>query len=140
MDNEPSMVKHVLIVEDETDFSALLRSILTQAGYTVATAYNCEDALDAVRKHRPDVITLDIHMPRKSGALFYRKLMADASFREIPVIVVTGLTLDKEMGTIIRSLMETDHIPHPAAYVEKPVDGAHLLSTIEDVLSPAVPG
>lgn len=140
MTNEPSMEKHVLIVEDEPDFAALLRSILTQAGYTVATAYNCEDALNVVRKHRPDVITLDIHMPRKSGALFYRKLMSDASFREIPVVVVTGLTLDKEMGTIIRSLMETDRIPHPAAYVEKPVDGACLLSTIEDVLSPAVPG
>ncbi len=45
MANDSSAEKHVLIVEDDPDFAALLRSILANAGYSVAMAYNCEDAL-----------------------------------------------------------------------------------------------
>ena len=118
MTNEFEAEKCVLIVEDEPDFAALLRSILEKAGYTVATAYNCEDALVQVSKHKPDLITLDIHMPRKSGVFFYRKIKADEAFRDIPVVVVTGITRnDKEMENIVRSLLEPDNVPHPEAYV-----------------------
>ena len=135
MTNESAAEKHVLVVEDEPDFAALLRSILLKAGYTVATAYNCEDALSQVRQARPDVITLDIGMPRKSGVFFYRQLKADEKSRDIPVVVVTALTRnDKEMENIIRSLMEPENVPHPEAYVEKPVDGPRFLTTIKDVL------
>ena len=124
MSNDSVAEKHVLIVEDEPDFADLLRSILVSAGYTVATAYNCEDALSEVRRTRPHVITLDMQMPRQSGAHFYRKLKADDELRDIPVVVVTGVTRDdKDMETLVRCLLEPDNIPHPEAYMEKPVDG-----------------
>jgi CheY-like chemotaxis protein len=129
-----------LIVEDEPDFAGLLRSILANAGYTVATAYNCEDALSRVRKATPDVITLDIHMSRKSGVFFYGKLKEEDKFRDIPVVVVTGITRDdKEMENIIRMLLEPEDGPHPEAYLEKPVDGPSLLRTIEEALAPSQP-
>ncbi|MHC4398949.1 MAG: response regulator [Planctomycetota bacterium] len=133
--------KRVLIVEDEHDFAALLCSILANAGYNVTTTYNCEDALSQVRKTRPDAITLDMQMPRESGAMFYRKLKADEKLRDIPVVVVTGVTRDdKEMETLVRSLLEPDNVPHPEAYVEKPVDAPHFLKTIRDVLSSSTCG
>ena len=104
---------HVLIVEDEPDFAALLQSILVKAGYTVETAYNGEDALSCVRRTRPDVITLDMQMPRESGAMFYRKLKKDEKLRNIPVVVVTGVTRgDQDMKTLVRSLLEPDNVPH----------------------------
>ena len=135
MTNESAAAKHVLVVEDEPDFAALLRSILVKAGYTVAMTYNADEAFSQVHEVRPDLITLDIQMPGKSGALFYRKLKADEVFRDIPVIVVTGLTRDdQDMASVIRSFLETENIPHPEAYVEKPVDGPRLLGTIQDVL------
>ncbi|OHB69927.1 MAG: hypothetical protein A2V70_02415 [Planctomycetes bacterium RBG_13_63_9] len=135
MSHDSVVDKHVLVVEDEPDFAALLRSILLKAGYTVATAYNCEDALSQVRKRKPDLITLDIQMPRKSGLLFYRELKANTAFREMPVVVVTALTRnDIDMESIIRSFLETDHLPHPEAYVEKPVDGPRFLRTVHDAL------
>jgi CheY-like chemotaxis protein len=135
MDNESATEEHVLVVEDEPDFAALLRSILAGAGYSVETAYNCDDAILAVHKQRPDIITLDIQMPRKSGALFYRKLKADPAFRHIPVVVVTGLTHnDKDMENTVRAFLEPDNVPHPQAYVEKPVDGPRFLKTLEEVL------
>lgn len=133
--------RHVLIVEDEPDFAALLQSILQNAGYTAATAYNSEGALAQVRSTRPDVITLDMQMPRESGAMFYRKLKKDDKLRDIPVVVVTGITRDDtDMKTLVRSLLEPDNVPHPEAYVEKPVDGPSLLQTVEDVLSCAMSG
>ena len=134
MANTPIAENHVLIVEDDPDYAALLRSILRGAGYSVAMAHTCEDALSQVRKARPDVITLDIQMPRKSGAFFYWKLKAQERFRDVPVVVVTGLTHDKEMERIVRSLLERPDVPHPEAYLEKPIDGPELLKTIQDVL------
>ena len=136
MTNESAVEKHVLVVEDEPDFAALLRSILVKAGYSVGTAHNGDVAFSQVREARPDLITLDIQMPKKSGALFYRKLKADEKFREIPVVVVTGLTRDdKDMESVIRSFLEPENVPHPEAYVEKPVDGPHLLRTIQGVIA-----
>jgi len=141
MIDESTARKHVLVVEDEPDFAALLRSILLNGGYTVAMAHNCEDALSQVREVRPDIITLDMQMPRESGAIFYRKIKADEKLRDIPVVVVTGVTRDdQDMKTLVRSLLESDSVPHPEAYLEKPVDGLSLLRTVEDVLSCATPG
>ncbi len=127
--------KHVLIVEDEPDFAALLQSIFVEAGYTTAIAYNSGDALSQVRKTKPDAITLDMHMPRESGALFYRKLKKEEDFHDVPVVVVTGITRDEDMKTLVRSLLEPDNVPHPEAYVEKPVDGPSLLKAVEEAIS-----
>jgi CheY-like chemotaxis protein len=138
--DEMTRPKHVLVVEDEPDFAALLRSILSTAGYTVATTYFCDQALELARELRPDIITLDIQMPGKSGAYFYRKLKADEALREIPVIVVTGVTRDdRDMKTLVESLLETDDVPHPQAYLEKPVDGPSLVKAIEEALSAGNP-
>jgi len=138
MSNDSVTEKRVLIVEDEPDFAALLQSILLNAGYTVAVAYDSEDALSKVRTASPDVITLDMQMPRESGAVFYRKLKGDENLRHIPVVVVTGITRDdQDMKTLVRSLLEPDNVPHPEAYLEKPVDGPSLLQTVEAALSSA---
>ena len=138
MSNDSATDKHVLIVEDEPDFADLLRSILVNAGYTVAVAHNSEDALSQVRTTRPDVVTLDMQMPRESGAIFYRKLKKEEALRAIPVVVVTGVTRDdQDMKTLVHSLLEPDNVPHPEAYLEKPVDGPTLLRTIQEALSSA---
>ena len=120
MTSAPTRAKHVLVVDDEPDFAALLRSILTRAGYTVATATHCEDAMKELDREIPDLITLDINMPEKSGMFFYRDVKARPKFRDVPVVVVTGLTRDdKDMENIIRSFLETQNVPHPEAYLER---------------------
>jgi len=135
MVNVSTTSKHVLVVDDEPDFAALLRSILIKAGYTVATAYNGEAAMVEVRRHTPDIITLDMKMPGKSGVFFYRKLKADQAFRDLPVVVVTALTRDdRDMENLIHCLLEPENVPHPQAYLEKPIDGPRFLKTIEDAL------
>ncbi len=140
MSDGPPAARHVLVVDDEREFAALLRSILVSAGYTVATAHTCEDALVQASKRRPDIITLDIHMPRKSGVFLYRQLRADEAFRGVPIVVVTGLTRDEEMEGIVHSLLEPKGVPPPAAYVEKPIDQPRFLKTIREALSSGASG
>ncbi len=135
MTNVSTTSKHILVVDDEPDFAALLRSILSDAGYTVSTAYDCEDALSQARTRRPDLITLDIQMPRRSGIHFYHKLKKDDRVRNVPVVVVTGLTRDREMENLIHSLLEPDKLPHPQAYVEKPVEAERFLQVVEETLA-----
>ncbi|MBC8870250.1 MAG: response regulator [Planctomycetes bacterium] len=134
MPNEQTTAKHVLVVDDEPDFADLLKSILAGAGYEVTVAHNSDQALDSARQCKPDLITLDIHMPRKSGVFFFRKLTEDEAFRDVPVVVVTGLTRDGEMQNLIRRLLDAEDLPSPRAYLEKPIEREHFLETIRQML------
>jgi len=126
--------KRVLIVEDDKDFAALIESILNEEGYDTTVSFNGEDALDQVRFHPPDLVTLDIQMPRKSGLLFYREMKTDRRLRDIPVIVITGLTPgDRDMETVIRSFLEVDHLPSPESYIEKPFEREWLVQTVKEI-------
>ena len=135
MDKLEGHVVSALVVEDEPDYATLISEILQEDGYSVATASDGIEALGSVRKQRPDVITLDIQMPRKGGVEFYRELKSDPEFNEIPVVVVTGITRDdRDMETFVRTFLEVEHLPMPDAYLEKPVDDEELLRVIRDAL------
>lgn len=124
-----------LVVEDERDYAELLAAVLEEGGFTVEYAVDGLDALDRVRKNQPDVITLDVQMPRKSGIQFYRELKSDPLFREIPVVVVTGITKDdRDMETFVRAFLETEHLPLPDGFLEKPVDNDEFIRHVSDAL------
>jgi CheY-like chemotaxis protein len=97
----------VLVVEDEPDFAALMSAFLERHGYATILAANGEEAMVLIRENPPDLVTLDIQMPRCSGLLFYRQMKSDPSLRRTPVVVVTGLTRgDRAMENFIRSFLE----------------------------------
>lgn len=79
----------VLIVEDDTSVARLIARFLTRAGYAVMVAASGEDALERARALPPAVITLDLVLPRLSGAETLAALRADVRTRDIPVIVVS---------------------------------------------------
>lgn len=140
MTNDKEDAKHILVVDDEPDFAALMESIFRGAGYCVSVASNGERALDLVKARRPDAISLDIQIPKKSGLLFYRQMKSDESLRDIPVIVVSGLpNQDPDWNGFIRSFLEVKHLPRPEAYVNKPVDGRALLKVLREVLAQKQP-
>jgi len=141
MTSAQERAKHALVVEDERDYAALIATMLREADLKVTVAYDGDEALSRVREQVPDLITLDIQMPRKGGIMFYRQLKSKAEFRQIPVIVITGLTRsDPDMSTFIHTLLERDHLPHPEAYLEKPIEQESLLQVAADVLARGNPG
>jgi putative two-component system response regulator len=90
----------VLVVDDEPANVDVLVRIMTRLGYDVASASDGSRALDAVATHAPDIILLDVNMPRLDGFEVCRRLKADPSTRLIPVILITALaaTEDRVQG------------------------------------------
>ena len=121
--------KNILVVDDVPDERGYLVTVLEDAGYTVSEAVDGEDALAHVAAARPDLITLDITMPEKSGVSVYRSLKSGADTKDIPIIVVTGVSDDfKEFISSRRQ------VPPPDGYLSKPVDHEELLKTVEGLL------
>ena len=121
----------VLVVEDAADYADLLATWLREDGYEVDTAVDGIEAFQHLQSSKPDVITLDMQMPRKGGVEFYRELKANHNLRDVPVIVLTGLTVDdRDVETFIRTFLDAPHLPMPDAYLEKPVEEGELLQVV----------
>ena len=109
--------KYVLVVDDEPDVRSYLRSALEDAGFLVRTACDGLEALETIRRDPPDLISLDLVMPKHSGAKLYRELQKDKHLSKIPVLIVTGHARD-ELG---RTDFEELTMSGPGVYLEKPV-------------------
>ena len=80
----------ILVVDDDQDLVSVMRRGLEMAGYTVRTASDGLEALDEVRRQRPDLILLDLMMPRLDGHATYKKLKENSDTADIPIIILTG--------------------------------------------------
>ena len=83
--------KQILVVDDEADIVEFLTQLLEDNGYEVAVAYDGVQGMERVSKQRPDLILLDLQMPEETGTGLYRKLHNKKEYRDIPVIVISGL-------------------------------------------------
>ena len=126
-----SIPKHVLAVDDEANVRRLLQLILQRAGYRVTVASDGEEALEMVKKDRPDIVLTDITMPRVDGIEFVRRLKADASTAGIPVIMVSAKSQDQDIFEAERSGADT--------YLPKPFSPLQVMSAISTVLERITP-
>jgi CheY-like chemotaxis protein len=123
------MAKKILVVDDEADIVTYLTSVLKDAGYETMEAANGEDAWGLILKDRPDLITLDITMPEMTGVKTYRKLKEDESLKNIPVVIVTGVTHDFKQFISTRT-----QVPPPEGYLEKPVQPEELIAEVRRLI------
>jgi CheY-like chemotaxis protein len=119
--------KTILIVEDDPDTVTYLSTLLEDAGYSAVVAEDGDQALESVRASRPDLITLDITMPKKSGVRFYRDMKESNEWKGIPIIIVTGISSDFE-----KFISTRQQVPPPEGYVSKPIDKEQMLSLIKE--------
>jgi CheY-like chemotaxis protein len=122
--------KTVLVIDDEPDTLTFLTTLLEDNGYTTVTAMDGEQAAAKIKEMRPDLITLDVTMPEKSGVRFYREMKENDETRDIPIILVTGVSDDFE-----RFISTRRQVPPPEGYVGKPVDQAKLLELANKLTS-----
>ena len=119
--------KTILVVEDEPDQIAYLETLLKDQGFAVITAGDGREGFEKAKSSHPDLITLDISMPGRSGADVFARLRSDEALARIPVVIVTG-AID------FRELMYKRNVPPPDGYVAKPIDPELLLMTLRKVL------
>jgi len=122
------MAKRILIIDDEKDMRTYLGALFRKAGYKIATAENGEAGLKLARASPPDLITLDILMPKQSGVRTYRELRLSSETRKVPIIILTGLTQQEDFFAELGSL------PRPDAIVEKPIDRDDFLDKAKKVI------
>ncbi len=93
-------MKKILIVDDEQDIVESLKFVLEVSGYTCYCAYNGEDGLKLAKELMPDLIILDVMMPKINGYKISRLLKYDNKYKDIPIIMLTARsqTEDKLIG------------------------------------------
>jgi CheY-like chemotaxis protein len=124
----------VLVVDDELDIATYLASVLEDAGMTVVMAHDGEKALEMVREHRPDLISLDLVMPGMSGIRVMQQLRRDREFSRIPVMIVTAHARDPEVRGDLDSALADSAIMGPSLYLEKPVTPMSYLDAVCRIL------
>ncbi len=123
------MAKKILIVDDEPDMVEWLKAFFDDNGYDTIHAYDGFDGFDKAKTEKPDMITLDITMDKESGVKMYRNLKDTEETANIPVVMVTGVTIDFK-----RFISTRKQVPPPDAYFEKPVDQEAMLKKVQELI------
>ena len=116
----------ILIVDDNAANIDISRTRLIAHGYTTTTAADGEEALSSAREHRPDLILLDVMMPKLDGIEVTRRLKGDPLIPFIPIILVTARTDVKDVVTGLDAGADD--------YLTKPFDHAALLARVRSML------
>ena len=124
------MPKTVLIVEDNELNMKLFNDLLEAHGYQTVGTRNGIEALDLARKHRPDLILMDIQLPEVSGLEVTKWLKDDAELKSIPVVAVTAFAMKGDEERIREGGCE--------AYLSKPISVGKFIETIRHFLGNAV--
>ena len=128
------MAKKILIVEDEVDMITFLSTLLEDHGYETISALDGEEGLKKVKDEKPDLVSLDLLMPNKTGIGMFREMRRNTETVNIPVVIVTGFATDDAPRIDFKKWMHQRAIKPPEAYIEKPVDKDLYLDSIRKLI------
>ena len=126
--------KTILIVDDEPNIRKSLKMVLEDAGFQVVTAADGVEALEIIKEKRPDFISLDLIMPRKSGHKLLYELRKDKQLSRIPVLIVTAHAQDDLGKGDLKDLLDNRIMSGPGIYLEKPVNPLKYVRAIQRTL------
>jgi twitching motility two-component system response regulator PilH len=129
------MSKKVLIVDDDPDVRLFNTTVVEENGYTPLEASNGEEGLEKIQQSKPDLVILDVLMPKQSGIRLYRELKTNKAFQDVRVIILSGIA-KKTFLRSQRALTEFGDasVPEPEVYLEKPVEPEELAEEINKIL------
>jgi len=121
----------ILIVDDDPDFVAVVKAILSTDGHEIGTAANGDQAMKVMKKNKPDLVLLDIMMSYVLDGLdVSRRIAEDPNLKGTPILLVTSLTTTPESG-----MFPTDEDVPVDGWITKPVDPAKLKTQIAKLLA-----
>jgi len=126
--------KTILVVDDEEDVREFLSTVLEDSGFQVDTAIDGVDALAKVEANPPDLVSLDLVMPNKSGMRFLHDLRRKQEWRDIPVLIVTAHAHDDLGRNDLREIFSDKGHMGPRLYMEKPVDPDRYAGLVSEIL------
>lgn len=127
-----SQGKTILVIDDEPKTTTYFTTLLADNGFSAHKANDANEGLRQLEACRPDLILLDLVMPEKTGINLFNKIKKDARYRDIPVVIVTGI--QNEFVEDHREFFATLKLRKPSAYLEKPIDPDHLIRTVRQTL------
>ena len=123
--------KYILIVDDDPDLVETVSMMLESKGFEVGKAYDGIEGEEAIKKRRPDVLILDVMMPRKNGYVLCKELKANKWTQEIPVILLTAV--GEAVPTTSYSHADGMRV-EAEDFIPKPVDAATLVEAVQRLL------
>ncbi len=126
--------KTILVVDDEPDVREYLKTVLEDAEFKVVTAADGVEALEMIHREKPDFISLDLIMPRKSGHKLLYELKKDKDLSRIPVLIVTAHARDELGKDNLEDLLSNRVMSGPGTYLEKPVNPLSYVRSVQRAL------
>lgn len=118
---EDAREKCILVIEDEPDVQLYLKTVLEEAGFQVMTADNGKQALDRIKERKPDLISLDLEMPKMRGVKLLEYLQRNPAWANIPFIIVTSHMRDDIGKRDMEEMKAKKILIGPHAFMEKPI-------------------
>ena len=149
------MGKQVLIIDDDQNAVKYLSVVLSDHGYGTVVAHDGNEGLRKVKQAKPDLIVLDVMMPKKSGFVLFKQLKRDERHKDIPILMLTGVSgivedlesredetseepynaLRETLKKKIREMREEGLI-RPEMFVDKPVDPDSFIEKVRELIGP----
>lgn len=120
------MSKTIVIADDEPHVLRSLEFILKKQGYRVITATNGEEALEKVKSHNPDLVFLDIQMPKMDGNTVLRKLREESEYQSLYIVMITAKGQEVDRLNSLESGANE--------YITKPYSPRKLVSRVQEIL------
>ncbi|MEE9443199.1 MAG: response regulator [candidate division Zixibacteria bacterium] len=147
------MAKKVLVVDDDVNTVKFLSVALEENGYEPIQAYNGKEGLEKVLNEKPDLVLLDVMMPKKTGFVLFKQLRRDDNFKDLPVIMLTGVaevlegldsqsgdteerpydTLREKMRQAIKE-MRDEGLVKPNMFIDKPIDPELVIEKVRELI------
>jgi len=135
------MPPKIMIIDDEPEIVMYLKTLLEDHGYATVSAPDGVQGLRFIKEEKPDLVCIDIMMPRKTGIALYHEIKTDPQIKEIPVILISAYESAYAFkGKSFRRLVQDKSIPEPLRYFEKPIDVKAFLGFMDEHFARKTPG
>lgn len=122
------MGRRVTLIEDERNIIEAIRFILARDGWDVRTHSNGDDAVEAVRAQRPDLLILDVMLPGRSGFDILQEIRGDPEMNGLPVLMLTARGQERDRDMAERA--------GASRYMTKPFSNAEVLAAVRELVAP----
>jgi len=147
------MSKKVLVVDDDENTVKFLSVALEENGYNPIGAYNGREGLEMIESEKPDLVILDVMMPKKTGFVLFKQLRRSEEYKDLPIIMLTGVaevlaglddqsedTHERPYDSLREALRKTikqmkdEGLVKPDMFIDKPIDPELVIAKVKDLI------